>query len=232
MDQRIEPLMNMAAAERAGQRARWGEQSPARLARERQAACRHSARVRWLKRILPVASLLIVMGVVGAMMLRNLLPGFDLGSIGLTSEGIVMSNPELSGHDGERSYKVSAKRAIQSLLNPKLIDLEEIVARVNLSAEEWVAFTAPHGTYDSGRERLSLADGIELEWSRGYQVRLSGADIDLKEGSILSDDSIHVTSRQGNFRAGRISVADSGESVRFTEGVEMTINPATMDTSR
>ncbi len=208
-------------------------QSPERRERERRSARRHSTRVHWLKRLLPAISGLIVLGVVGTMMLRNLLPGFDIGAVDITSEGIVMTNPELSGHDGDRSYRVTAKRAIQSLINPKIINLEEIDARVKLSPKEWVAFTAPHGIYDSGRERLKLSDGIKLEWSRGYHVTLSGAEVDLKDGSILSDDTIHVTSDQGTFNAGRISVADNGESVHFTDGVKMTLHPARMsDTAK
>ncbi len=207
----------------------WGVQSPDRLRRERRAARRHSTRVRWLKRLLPAVSGLIVLGVVGAMALRNLLPGFDLGAIDITTEGIVMSNPELSGHDGERSYYVTASRAIQSLINPKIINLDEIDARVTLSADEWVAFTAPFGVYDSGQETLKLSDGIALKWSRGYDVTLSGAKIDLKDGTILSDDAIFVTSEQGNFEAGKISVADNGSSVQFSQGVKMTLHPANLD---
>ena len=204
----------------------WGAHTPERLQRERKAARRHSTRVRRLKWLLPTISVVIVAGILGAMALRNLLPGFDLSAINITTEGIVMSNPELSGHDGERSYRVTAKRAIQSLMNPKIINLEEIDARVKLSPDEWVAFTAPHGIYDSGNERLKLSDGIKLEWSRGYHVTLSGAEVDLKNGAILSDDTIHVSSDQGTFQAGTISVADNGASVHFTDGIKMTLHPA------
>lgn len=228
MDQRTDPIGPHSTAGDADglSSGLWGAQTPERLRRERRAARRHSTRVRWLKRLLPAISLLIVVGVLGAMMLRNLLPGFDLGSIDITSEGIVMSNPELSGHDGERSYHVTAKRAIQSLMNPKIINLEEIDARVKLGPDEWVAFTAPHGIYDGGNERLKLSDGINLEWSRGYHVTLSGAEVDLKSGAILSDDTIHVSSDQGTFQAGRISVADNGASVHFSDGIKMTLRPA------
>ncbi|WP_146177340.1 LPS export ABC transporter periplasmic protein LptC [Breoghania corrubedonensis] len=228
MDQRTDQIgpHSSAGVADGSSSALWGVQTPERLQHERRAARRHSTRVRWLKRLLPAMSVLIVAGVLGAMALRNLLPGFDLGAINITTDGIVMSNPELSGHDGERSYRVTAKRAIQSLMNPKLITLEEIDARVKLSPEEWVAFTAPHGIYDSGNERLKLSDGIKLEWSRGYHVTLSGAEIGLKDGSILSDDAIHVSSDQGTFQAGRISVADNGASVHFTDGIKMTLHPA------
>ncbi len=231
MDQhidQIDPTLGRSHADMAATHL-WGVQSPERLRRERLAARRHSTRVRWLKRLLPAVSGLIVLGVIATMALRNLLPGFDLGSINITTEGIVMSNPELSGHDGERSYRVKASRAIQSLINPKIVNLEEIDARVTLGADEWVAFTAPFGVYDSGHETLKLSDGIALTWSRGYDVTLSGAKIDLKSGTILSDDAIFVSSEQGTFEAGKISVADNGSSVQFTQGVKMTLHPAKLD---
>lgn len=180
-----------------------------------------------MKRLLPAISGLLALGVIGATFVQSLLPGLDLGKIGLSSDGnIVMTNPQLSGHDGERSYQVSAKRATQNLFNPKVIQLEEITAHLKLSADEWAAFTAQHGTYDSGQEQLQLDDGIEIEWSRGYQATLSAATVDLKSGSILSDDAIDITSRQGHFKAGKIDVAEDGQTMRFTNGISMMLNPS------
>lgn len=205
----------------------WSGHTPERLAKERAAALRHSRRVRIMKRLLPAISALVILGIVGATALQSLVSGFDLGKIGLTGDGnIVMTNPQLSGHDGERSYQVSAARAVQNLFDPKVIRLEEITARIKLSADEWAAFTAVEGIYDSGAETLKLADGIEIEYSRGYQARLSGATIDLKNGAILSDDAIDITSRQGRFRAGKIDVSEDGQVLRFSNGISMVLKPA------
>ncbi|AXS39147.1 LPS export ABC transporter periplasmic protein LptC [Breoghania sp. L-A4] len=220
-------------APRASGRARltgWRGHSAAHLARQRKAARRHSRRVRIMKMLLPAISGLLVLGVVGATALQSLLPGLDLGQIGLTGDGsIVMNNPKLSGHDGERSYQVSARRATQNLFTPKIIQLEEITARLKLSATEWAAITAAHGTYDSGAEQLALDDGIEIEWSRGYQATLSAATIDLKTGAILSDDSIDISSRHGHFRAGKIDVDQEGTTVRFSNGISMKLQPTALD---
>lgn len=219
------------SADSASRLTGWSGHTREHLTRERAAARRHSRRVRFMKLLLPVISIVLFLGVAGAMALQSFVPGLDLGKIGLTGDGsIVMTNPELSGHDGERSYQVTAKRAIQNLFNPKVIQLEEITARLKLSADEWAAFTATHGTYDSGQERLELDDGIEIEWSRGYQATLSAATIDLKTGAILSDDAIDISSRQGHFRSGKIDVAEDGQTIRFTNGISMTLRAAKPDT--
>ncbi|WP_150496100.1 LPS export ABC transporter periplasmic protein LptC [Roseibium aquae] len=195
--------------------------------RAQRAARRHSRLVRVLRILLPGLGLLVLAGMIGLVVLFNVLGSFGATNISLTADGLVMDKPELSGHDGDRSYHVSAQRAIQRLTDPRIIDLEIIRANIVLSPDESAAITALKGTYNNAAETLRLYDGIQLEWSQGFTVDLSDVEVDLKSGALRTDNPISIRSEQGSVRAGKLDYDQDRGVVRFKDGIRMTLNPAT-----
>ncbi|QFT34423.1 Lipopolysaccharide-assembly, LptC-related [Labrenzia sp. THAF82] len=192
-------------------------------------ARRHSLMVRILRWLLPGIGLLILGGMVALVVLFNFLNSFGAANMMLTSEGLVMDHPELSGHDGERSYKVTASRAIQRLSDPRIIDLETIRADIVLSADESAEIIALKGTYNNAAETLRLYEGIQLEWSEGYTVDLSEVQVDLNNGALSTSEPISIRSDQGHVVAGKLSYDQNKGLVRFSDGIKMTLNPAAED---
>ncbi len=193
--------------------------------RAQKSARRHSLLVRILRWLFPAVGLLILAGMIGLVVLFNLLSGLGATNLMLTSEGLVMDHPELSGHDGERSYKVTAQRAIQRLSDPRIIDLESIRADIVLSKDEGAKIVALKGTYNNAAETLRLFDGIQLEWSQGYTVDLSEVQIDLSNGELRTDEPVSIRSDQGRIMSGSLSYDQNKSLVRFSGGIKMTINP-------
>lgn len=192
----------------------------------RAAAQRHSRRVRRLKVILPsiVAAILVVIG--GMVVASTYMPGIDLGSLNLSSEGIVMSNPRLSGHDASnRSYEVTANKAVQSLTNPKMITMDAIRARVELGDGSWAVFEAVEGYFDGERELLTLSDRITIDSSLGYKATLDGAEVDLRGGVVTSAKPFELISDRGTIQAGRLEVHEEGKTLVFGDGIKMTFIP-------
>ncbi|MTI05543.1 LPS export ABC transporter periplasmic protein LptC [Roseibium denhamense] len=194
--------------------------------RAQKSARRHSLLVKVLRWMLPGLGLLILAGMTGLVVLFNVLSGFGASNVILTSEGLVMDHPELSGHDGDRSYKVTARRAIQRLSDPRIIDLDTIRAEIVLSADQSADIIALKGTYNNAAERLRLFDGIQLEWSEGYTIDLAEVSIDLRNGALSTDEPISIRSDQGHVVAGKLSYDQDKGLVRFTDGIKMTLNPA------
>ncbi len=218
--------MNADVAMTADARARRAADEARRREIARAAAARHSRRVRRLKILLPVSGAVIVAGIGLTMLVSALTPGFDLGSVQLSSDGIVMDNPHISGHDAKnRSYEVTADRAVQSITDPKQVKLENISARINLGDGAWAAFTAGTGRYNGNNEHLSLDDRIAVETSDGYHATLKAAEIDLRGGTISSDTPIVFSSREATIKAGTLAVDENGRAIVFSDGVTMTINP-------
>jgi lipopolysaccharide export system protein LptC len=188
-------------------------------------ARRHSLLVRALRWLFPGIGFLILAGMIGTVVLFNVLGNFGAANLMLTSEGLVMDHPELSGHDGERSYKVTARRAIQRLSDPRIIDLETIKADIVLSEDQSAEIVALKGTYNNAAETLRLFDGVQLDWSEGYKVDLTEVAIDLNNGAMSTSTPISIRSDQGRVLAGKLSYDQNKGLVRFTDGIKMTINP-------
>jgi lipopolysaccharide export system protein LptC len=197
-----------------------------RRERARRAASGHSRAVRRLRWLLPAAALVIVAGFAGAMVAPSLMPGIDLGDVGVSTEGLVMANPKLSGHDGDRSYDITAERAVQSLTNPKLIELDGIDARISLPNEAWVVLKAKHGQYDSEVERLKLSEGITVESSDGEEATFTTADIDLKTGLVVSDSPLTIDGPRGKITAGSAEATGDGTGIVFKNRVKVILDPS------
>lgn len=186
-------------------------------------------RLRWL---VPGLGGVLLAGIVAMMAVSSYLSSLGLGKITLTADGLVMDQPELSGHDGDRSYRVAARRAIQRLSDPRIIDLEEIRAELRLSAEQTVTVTADRGTYDSAQETLALADGIEVATSEGYAARFGTLFVNLKTGEIETPEPTTLTSSFGTLDASRMRFDRDGSTLTFTDGIRMTIDPSKAEQSQ
>jgi len=198
----------------------------ARRSRARRASAGHSRRVRHLRWLLPVVALAIVAGFAAVMLKPTFAPGLDLGAVGVSTDGLVMENPKLSGHDGDRSYEITATRAVQSLTNPKLIELDGIDASITLPNGGWIKLQAAHGLYDSEIERLKLDEGITVESSDGEEAAFTTADIDLKTGLAVSDDPLSIDGPRGKILAGSATATGDGTGIIFKDGVTLTLDPA------
>ena len=88
-------------------------------------ARRHSRRVRFLKRVLPIGAIAFVAVFIGAVYFSS--PGslgFQLGSTSVENGRLVMQNPKLDGFTSDnRAYSMSASRASQIIGQGNLIDL-------------------------------------------------------------------------------------------------------------
>lgn len=189
------------------------------------AARRHSRWVRILRVLFPLLGVLIFAGMAAMIVLFNFLNGLGIGNISFSADGLVMDRPELSGHDGERSYKVSAVRAIQRLSDPRIIDLETIEANIVLNPEQSAKITASRGTYDNGAETLLLYDGLQVTWSEGYTIDLSDVTVDLRSGAMKTSEPVEIKSEKGDIQAGQLTYDQKQGIVRFTDGIKMTLFP-------
>ncbi|WP_208979052.1 LPS export ABC transporter periplasmic protein LptC [Stappia stellulata] len=206
----------------------------ARLSGVREAARassrRHSRRVRIMRILVPASGVLLLLVIVGMIGISNYLSGLGLGTVSFTADGLVMDSPELSGNDGERSYRVSAERAIQRISDPRIIDLETITAELRISADQSLDIVAARGTYNSAEETLFLADGIDVVTNDGETAAFGTLQIALKTGTIRSDDPVELTSSFGALRAGRMQFDQDNGTLTFTQGIQMTIQPPQPET--
>lgn len=199
--------------------------SAASQQRARVSARRHTRVVKTLRVLLPLGGLAIVVVLFGTALLKSLSPLNSIGNIDVTSEGLVMNDPNLAGrlNDG-RAYKVSAAKAVQSFSDTSRITLTDLLATLNVSDEQTIEVNSKGGVFDTDEEWMTLSDGIVLTTTDGYRVDLSTARLDFKNGSMASEDAVKIQSETFDLTADTVDIQDEGKVVRFVGNVHTTIH--------
>jgi lipopolysaccharide export system protein LptC len=189
------------------------------------AARRHSRVVRILRIAVPASVGLIVVVVALVTYLNPLrmltrLP-INVDNLVVSGTKVTMEQPHLSGFTSDaRSYELTADTAAQDMTKPELVELRNIRAKVQMQDKSMMELTAINGFYDSKGETLRLDRDIRLNTS-GYRARLSEAMIDIRKGNVTSEHPVEVKMLQGTLNANRLDIIDSGDVVRFHDGVVM-----------
>ena len=185
-------------------------------------ARRHSLLVGTMRKALPVLALLW-----GGVFIANAtfslakLPNVAVESAGIEGGKLVMKAPVMSGFDKQdRPFDVKAQRAIQDLTDSSIVDLEKIDALLPINDKTKARVFADFGTYNTEAETMKLRDNIEIEGARGMDISLNSADVNMKTGSMTSDDGVKVVSKQMTITADSVVVEDNGDRIIFKNRVK------------
>ena len=189
------------------------------------AAGRHSARVRWLKRGIVFSAFAMTAGLVLASLFNPLggLPGvFAIDRATLNGTRITMDQPRMNGFrkDG-KPYTVRARTGIQDVRTPGVIELNEVVAKIEVGDTNTVDVLAPAGVFDAGADRLQLkapdsAGFISVKSTSGFDIRMRSADMNVKTGHVVSNEPVNVRMTNGTIDAARLEVTDNGKVISFS----------------
>lgn len=189
-------------------------------------ARRHSARVRWIKRLVPLTIIVAVIGIGAVSILSRLklsidLP-FDIGHLTLSGSRLTMELPKLSGFtDDNRGYRITARTAVQDLTRPDVIELADIEARLELADKGWASVNARTGSFDTKKQFITLGDGVDLAMNGGYGGKLEDAQVDIKAGTIATAKPVVFTYLDGKLVADRLDVTDRGARALFQGHVQL-----------
>jgi lipopolysaccharide export system protein LptC len=139
---------------------------------------------------------------------------------------IVMDRPKLAGfrNDGQ-AYSLTAKRALQDIKHPAIIELETVQAEIGATNGEPTHVTADSGVYDSVGENMELSDNVRIT-NGGTNVLLRSAKFDFKSGAYRSDEPIEVHVSDGTtIVADRAFGANHGQELTFDGHVKTRIVP-------
>lgn len=184
----------------------------------------HSARVRGLRRVIPVAAGAAVLALAAATLFNPfgaLAPSVGFGPVSLSGTKVRMENPRLSGfRKNDRGYEVTASAALQDVRKPSLIELESMRGHIATDDKGGIArIEAATGVFDTARESLDLKRDIRLWTDKGEEARLTSAAIDFKAGTVTSKEAVTVTVPSGSVVADSLDVIDNGKVVSFIGNV-------------
>ncbi len=196
-------------------------------------AQRHSSRVRFMKRALPVGAVgLVVVFAVAAWLSSPGSIGFQLGSTSVEDGRLVMQNPKLDGFTSDnRPYSMSAARASQVIGAGDRIDLEQINARLPLEGDDWVTVITESGTFDRTANRLDVTSPMSVQTEKGINARFQSAIVDISSGALQTNDPVEIDLDGTNVTADSMQIADDGAVLIFENRVRMRIDGAKLQSA-
>ncbi len=131
----------------------------------------------------------------------------------------------------DRLFVLTAAKGVQDNPDAPRVTLTDIRAEMNLSnALENIksipaSVIARSGIYRIKANSLSLIGGVHVDSGNGYNLNMSGADIDLKAKHAIGHGSIHGQTPLGTITAGGMELSVSDEIGIFSGGVQFKITP-------
>jgi lipopolysaccharide export system protein LptC len=202
---------------------------PVSIGRSYNAAKRHSARVKRMKFALPIAAAVISLSFIAVSVLRSWVPeNLSIESATIENGKIVMMKPAVAGrNDAGIAYSMNADRALQDIVQPNIMTLENIIAAVP-SGELIARVIAKEGIFDRASNQLEMTAPFEINLSNGIQARFQSADVDLRAGTLSSKEPIAIDTKDGSIVAKTLQIADNGKSITFSGQVRARIAASTI----
>jgi lipopolysaccharide export system protein LptC len=200
-------------------------------------AGRHSIMVRVVRIALPIAvvagvSVLVLSTYFSPMQMLDKLPSVS-GKLAVQGSKITMELPRIAGFTRDsRAYELNAETAVQDILAPDLVELQNLRAKMELQDKDVVVMTANSGTYNTKADKIILRDQIVITSEQGYKALLREAAVEMKKGNIVSDQPVEITLPNGTLKANRLEIFDSGDLIRFDRGVVLDLDGERKEASR
>jgi len=187
-------------------------------------ARRYSAFVRFMKRILPLAALVLAIAVIGYAVQPR-----DTGQLAMTFErmgaienDLAMINPRLTGTDENGlPFVVTASSAVQLGPTSERVRLENVNADLVLEDGTQLNVIAAQGIIDNQTQLLDIFGGIELSTADGYS-----AQADLRQGIVRGDSPVKAQGAMGNLQANSFTFERASGLLHFVGDVHMEVKGA------
>ena len=194
-------------------------------------AQRHTKRVKRLKWGLPLIAIGIIAGFVTWVVQQKPIVEPEEPAIVQTAfqqDELIMQNPNLNGFSDGRAYEVIAKRAVQKVATPDVINLEDLTARITDEKEQWVTVTAQKGQFNQNSEELALFGDVDVKSSLGYDLKTDIVHIEMKKGYLQTQTPVEIISNDIRLRANKLEAINNGERFRFIGNVRLRVDAAMM----
>lgn len=191
-------------------------------------ALSHSGRVRRLKVLLPILAIVISMAFVAVSWIKTILPeNLSIGGARIENGRIVMEKPAISGRNDEGiSYFMNASRALQAILNPNDIELEDIEAAVPIRGDLIARVKGKAAKFDRASDKLDMTAPFVVTLSSGVVVDFQAAHLDPHAGILQSDHPVTVKAKDSTLVAKSLKITDKGRVITFKGDVRVVVDPA------
>ena len=204
----------------------------ARVAVTAQAFRARSRRVKLLRRVLPVAIIVLAGGTLSWIVLRSVMSGVERKAG--TSREVRLDSAMFHGQDAEgRSFMIGAKSAVRDpqtgqfrLIGPAM--------KLNLGGRKVTTLTADGGTYNEAARTVTIGPNVRIsDGGSGFTLVTPEAVVDTATGIVTGSKGVQGSGPLGTITASSYVIYEQGERVVFRGAgdnkVRGTINPASSD---
>lgn len=187
----------------------------ARVAATARAFRARSRRVQLLRRVLPVAIIVLAGGTVSWIVLRSVIS--DVERKAGTSREVTLENSRFLGQDAQgRSFVVGFERAVRDaetgrfrLIGPAL--------RLNLGGRKVTTLTADGGVYDEAAKTVTIGPNVKIsDGGSGFDLVTPEAVVDTETGIVTGSKGVQGSGPLGTVSASSYAIYEQGERVVFS----------------
>ena len=204
----------------------------ARIAATARAFRARSRRVQLLRRVLPVAIIVLAGGTVSWIVLRSVISDVERKQ-GATRE-VTLEKSRFLGQDAQgRSFVIGFERAVRDaetgrfrLVGPAL--------RLNLGGRKVTTLTADGGVYDEAGKTVTIGPNVRIsDGGSGFTLVTPEAVVNTSTGVVTGSKGVQGSGPLGTVNASSYAIYEQGERVVFSGSggnkVRGTFNPAKSD---
>jgi lipopolysaccharide export system protein LptC len=204
----------------------------ARIAATAAAFRARSRRVQLLRRILPVAIVVLAGGTISWIVLRSVIS--DVERKAGVSREVTLEKSRFLGQDAQgRSFVIGFERAVRDadtgrfrLVGPAL--------RLNLGGRKVTTLTADGGVYDEAAKTVTIGPNVRIsDGGSGFDLVTPEAVVNTETGVVTGSKGVQGSGPLGTISASSYAIYEQGERVVFSGSgdnkVRGTINAARSD---
>lgn len=193
------------------------------------AARRHTVLVRVLRGTAIALSVLAALIVLSGALLapaKQALEGLSADRVAFDGTKITLESPKISGFQlDRRPYSIKARRGVQDLSKPNVIELLDIDAGIGTADKKTMQVMASRAQYDSQNEQVLLNGDVRITSTSGYDLALETARVDFKAGTLVSDLPVSLRLDGATIRGERMMLDDRRHVISFDGGVSSSFDP-------
>ena len=207
--------------------------SPAAEAGAYRNALLHSARVKRLKILLPVAAVVISAVFIAVSVVRAYLPeAISIEGAKIEDGKVVMEKPAIAGRNAKGiNYSMVAEKALQDIRNPNLITLKNIKAAMPMQGDSIAHVQALSADFDRAADTLKMHEPFTITVDNGMRAEFTGASLDIKGGTLITDQPVAIHKGAASVVAQSLKMTDKGSVIEFDGQVRMHIDPSAIHNS-
>jgi lipopolysaccharide export system protein LptC len=197
------------------------------------AALFHSARVRRLRILLPIAAFVVSLIFIAVSVVRAYLPeSIKIEGAKIEDGKVVMEKPAIAGRNADGiNYSMVAEKALQDIRNPNMITLKNIKASMPVNDGVLAHIQALSADFDRSVDTLKMREPFTINIDNGIRAEFVGADLDIKAGKLTTDQTVSIHKGTTSVVAQSLKMTDKGRELEFTGQVRMHIDPAALHNS-